>query len=338
MVVTDFLARLIGRSSWSLPLAEPVIDPLYSPRHEALPTLEINRSGTEGVVQSSSIADSMTDGMGFRAKGTSSLMDNGWAQEGKRDQIALSGSGANPIGDTRCLFPVIPQTGERDQSPPQTFAPLASENNSPKKGEEISKEPGDGTPPERFDGKPSEPGRAHISSRMKGPENSPDQKRSQKAQAYREEKESRSPAYSIDLSQSQRGPVERGSVPITFAASRNPMTENWHDPTLKIAREAEDRSGSEVLTAQPVDRSASRSRSRISGWERPGPRIGDETKRAGPPVKIIEEPQSIRVTIGRIDVRAVTRQQPANPKPTPPAPDRVPSLEEYMRKRNGVIR
>ncbi len=336
--MTDFLARLIGRSSWSLPLAEPVIDPLYSPRHEALPTLEINRSGTEGVVQSTSIAGSMIDGMGFRAKGTSSLMDNGWAQEGKRDQIALSGSGANPIGDTRCLFPVIPQTGERDQSPPQTFAPLASENNSPKKGEEISKEPGDGTPPERFDGKPSEPGRAHISARMKGPENSPDQKMSPGAQASKERNEGRSPAHVIDLSQSQRGPVERGSVPITFAASRNPMTENWHDPTLKIAREAEDRSGSEVLTAQPVDRSASRSRSRISGWERPGPRIGDETKRAGPPVKIIEEPQSIRVTIGRIDVRAVTRQQPANPKPTPPAPDRVPSLEEYMRKRNGVIR
>jgi hypothetical protein len=173
---------------------------------------------------------------------------------------------------------------------------------------------------------------------MKGPENSPDQKLSQKAQASRERKESRSPAHGIDLSQSQRGPVDRGSVPITFAASRNLMAENWHDPILKIAGEAEDRSGSKVLTAQPIERSASRSRSRISGWERQGPRMGDETKRAGPPVKIIEEPQSIRVTIGRIDVRAVTRQQPANPKPTPPAPDRVPSLEEYMRKRNGGIR
>lgn len=338
MVVTDFLARLIGRSSWSLPLAEPVIDPLYSPRHEALPTLEINRSGTEGVVQSKSIADSMTDGMRSRARGISSLMDNGWAQEGNGHHIAQSGSGANPIGDTRCLFPVIPQTGERDQSPPQPFAPLASENNSPKKGEEISKEPQGDTPPEKLDGKPSQAGRSHIFSWMKGPENSPDQKLSPGAQALKERNEGRSPANGIDLFQSQRGPVDRGSVPITFAASRNLMAENWHDPILKIAREAEDRSGSKVLTAQPVERSASRSRSRISGWERPGPRIGDETKRNGPPVKIIEEPQSIRVTIGRIDVRAVTRQQPANPNPKPPAPNRVPSLEEYMRKRNGGIR
>lgn len=314
--MTDFLTRLIGRSSWSLPLAEPVMDPLFSPRHEAHHLLEIDPSETERVVPSSSSAGSMTDGMGFRARGTSSLTDNDGVREGKLHQIAHSWSGAKPIGNARSSVPAIPQTGERVHSPPLPFAPAASENNLPEQGGKISKEHLDDTPPGRLEGKPSETERAHISARMKGLENSP--------------------AYGIDNSQSQIEPVDSRSVPITVAASRNLMAENWHEPILKIARDAEDGRGSEVLTAQPIERSASRSRSRISDWERPGQKFGDEKKRTGPSANISEQPQLVRVTIGRIDVRAVTRQQPA--KPTPPAPDRVPSLEEYMRKRNGGIR
>lgn len=319
-----------------MPLAEPVIDPLYSPRHEAFPPLEINRYTTERVAKSTSLASSMTDGMEYRARETSPLMDNDGIPESRSNRITGSGPKAKPNGDRAISIPDITQTENRVQSHPQPFARTASESYPPEWGGRISKEPQGDTPPGGFKGKSYESGRIHISARMKRLENSPDQKMSLEAQESREKNDNRSPSHGIERSKSERGPVDSGSVPITSAASRSLMAEEWQEAVLQsTVMESKDRRGPEALTAQPIERSTSRFLSRISDWERPGPRIGDETRRTGTPAKIIEQPQSIRVTIGRIDVRAVTRQQPANPKPTPPAADRVPSLEEYMRKRNG---
>jgi hypothetical protein len=48
---------------------------------------------------------------------------------------------------------------------------------------------------------------------------------------------------------------------------------------------------------------------------------------SGPPV--------IRVTIGRVEVRAVTTGAPPTAAPRPERPAASPSLEEYLKGRNG---
>jgi hypothetical protein len=52
------------------------------------------------------------------------------------------------------------------------------------------------------------------------------------------------------------------------------------------------------------------------------------------PIAIREAPPTIRVTIGRVDVRAVMPEQPAR-LPQPEARKAAPSLEEYLRQRSA---
>lgn len=319
MVVTDFLTRLIGRSSWSLPLAEPVIGPLYSPGHETI------RSPAASPFERESVGEL------------------NWSSDGRlHHMLARSGLKTNQTGDTEISIPAIPQTGDRRQSHPKPIPPTSSEAKLPGEDGRTSTDHLGDAPPGRLNEEFSDrPGRAHVSARTKASETSPDINQTAEAPASRERIKDRSPAIEIDLPQSQRAPVNGNirSVPMTLAASPDPKVQDRTDSILRTAmKETEERNGPPLLTAQFAGKPASRSRPQISGWERPGSRIGDEIRRNSPPEMSSEPPQSIRVTIGRIDVRAVSQQSPARPKPAQPAPDRVPSLEEYMRKRNGGIR
>ena len=346
--MTDFLTRLIGRSSWSLPLAEPVIGPLYSPGHETIHSPAASPFERESVGELN------------------------WSSDGRlHHMLARSGLKTNQTGDTEISIPAIPQTGDRRQSHPVPFAPItkvelldgpgsalissrmarmAGPEDSPDldlsgEDERISKDHLGDAPPGRLKGHLSDrPGRAHVSARKKGPESWLDINQINQiaeAPASRERIARNSPEQNIAFLLSHRTPVNGNlrSVPMTLAATPVPEVEDRTESILRTEMmQTEERIGPPLLTAQNKEKSASSSRPQISGWDRWGPRIGEEKRRNSPPKMSSEPPQSIRVTIGRIDVRAVSQQPPARPKPAQPAPDRVPSLEEYMRKRNGGIR
>jgi hypothetical protein len=70
--------------------------------------------------------------------------------------------------------------------------------------------------------------------------------------------------------------------------------------------------------------------------ERPPPLLGSRPPRTTLRTRQ-EEPPTVRVTIGRVDVRAVTPEQPPEPKPKPRPAPRM-SLDEYLSRERRSAR